>query len=72
MGVLDAAKVCDSVAFVVNSDGMDAAGDRLLSAVLMQGQNHRFCEHAFLARLDRNSFFQVAIECLQNEVKVQS
>jgi len=37
MGVLDGAKVCDSVVCVAGSEGLDAVGERLLSAVLMQG-----------------------------------
>ena len=32
MGVLDGAKVCDSVICVAGSEGLDAVGERLLSA----------------------------------------
>ena len=32
MGVLDGAKVCDSVVCVAGSEGLDAVGERLLSA----------------------------------------
>ena len=41
MGVLDAAKVCDTVVFVLDNDGLDASGDRLLSAILMQGNSFK-------------------------------
>ena len=40
LGVLDACKVCDSVLFLVSGDeaeGTDQVGERLLSAVLVQG-----------------------------------